>query len=268
MPLSIQLISTDFDGTFFAEFESPPVPPRLQAMIATLQERGVKWVINTGRDLSSLMETLGRGHVTIHPDYLVLVEREIYVRDGHRYAPLEAWNRECERLNAELFARVRADVRRITAWINKRFTATLYEDAFSPFCMIAENNADADAVVAYLNDYTAGVPNLTVVRNDVYVRFCHAAYNKGTALAEVARQTGAVAQTTFAVGDHWNDLPMLRREHAHFIAAPANAVDEVREAVQSQGGYVSNQPFGHGVARALEYYLEKNGMLASGAVRA
>jgi hypothetical protein len=30
MCLPIQLISTDFDGTLFAEFENPPIPERLQ----------------------------------------------------------------------------------------------------------------------------------------------------------------------------------------------------------------------------------------------
>jgi ribosome-binding factor A len=32
------------------------------------------------------------------------------------------------------------------------------------------------------------VPSLTVVRNDIYARFCHVAYNKGSALAEIARR--------------------------------------------------------------------------------
>ena len=34
MSLPISLISTDFDGTLFAEFESPPVPDDLQDLIA------------------------------------------------------------------------------------------------------------------------------------------------------------------------------------------------------------------------------------------
>ncbi len=46
--LPIQLISTDFDGTLFAEFENPPVPLKLQKLIGDLQAQGVIWVINTG----------------------------------------------------------------------------------------------------------------------------------------------------------------------------------------------------------------------------
>ena len=63
----IKLISTDFDGTLFAEFENPPIPQVLQDLIADLQRNGAKWVINTGRDMSSLMEALGRAGIAIEP---------------------------------------------------------------------------------------------------------------------------------------------------------------------------------------------------------
>ena len=46
-----------------------------------------------------------------------------------------------------------------------------------------------------------------MVRNDVYARFSHAAYNKGTALAELTRRLGLHSRTVFAAGDHLNDLP-------------------------------------------------------------
>src|SRR5690242_307909 len=97
MTLPIKLISTDFDGTIFAEFENPPIPVQLQELIGSLQKRGARWIINTGRDMSSLMEALARARVTIQPDYLVLVEREIYRHDGARYVGVEPWNAECTR---------------------------------------------------------------------------------------------------------------------------------------------------------------------------
>jgi hypothetical protein len=36
----LKLISTDFDGTLFAEFENPPIPSELQHLIAKLQRQG------------------------------------------------------------------------------------------------------------------------------------------------------------------------------------------------------------------------------------
>jgi hydroxymethylpyrimidine pyrophosphatase-like HAD family hydrolase len=256
MDLPIKLISTDFDGTLFAEFENPPIPEELQQLIGQLQAGGAKWVINTGRDMSSLMEALARAGVQIEPDYLVLVEREIHLHQDSRYPGLEAWNTACSRAHAEIFDRVQQDLPGIVAWINARFHARIYEDAYSPFCLIASNNGEADVIHRYLADYCRSVPRLTVVRNDVYARFSHEAYNKGTALAELSRQLGVGAEAVFAVGDHFNDLPMLSLQYARYLAAPANAVDAVKTAVRDQNGFVSELTHGEGVAEAIKHYLE------------
>jgi HAD superfamily hydrolase (TIGR01484 family) len=255
--MPIKLISTDFDGTIFAEFANPPIPENLQQIIGDMQSRGAKWVINTGRDMSSLMEALGRAKISVEPDYLVLVEREIHCHDGVQFVGLEQWNADCTRSHEELFTRIIPDLPRITEWINARFHATVYQDPFSPFCLIAGNKADAETINAYLTDYCQGIPNLTVVRNDVYTRFSHAAYNKGAALAELTRRLGIKPKQVFAAGDHWNDLPMLLRQHAHFLASPSNAIEPVKTLVREQGGHVSELSCGNGVAEALQIFLQK-----------
>jgi hydroxymethylpyrimidine pyrophosphatase-like HAD family hydrolase len=257
MSLPIQLISTDFDGTLFAEFESPPIPEAVHNAIGELQARGAKWVINTGRDMSSLMEALARSQIPVEPDYLVLVEREIYCHTDSQYVGLEEWNVACARAHAELFARVREDVPRIVAWISARFHARLYEDAYSPFCMVAGNNGDADAIHEYLTEYCHGIPHLTVVRNDVYARFSHEAFNKGTALAEITRRLGLTPEVVFAAGDWLNDLPMLSRRYARWLAAPSNAVEPVKQAVREQDGHVSELSHGNGVAEGLKVCLAR-----------
>jgi len=259
---AIRLVSTDFDGTLFAEFENPPVPERLQRLIALLQAGGARWVINTGRDMSSLMETLARANLSIEPDFLVLVEREIYCLEDSEYVSLEEWNSACTRAHAELFARIRQDLPELHRWISSRFHAHLYSDPYSPFCIIAGNNGDMDVVHRHLEEYCQGVPHLTVVRNDVYARFSHVDYNKGTALAEITRRLGLERSQVFAAGDHLNDLPMLRKEYAAYLGAPMNAVPEVKELLRAQGGHVSEGWHGHGVAEALERYL---GVSAAGA---
>ena len=255
MDLPIKLISTDFDGTLFAEFESPPIPRALEELIGQLQAQGAKWVINTGRDMSSLMESLARAGIDIEPDYLVLVEREIHQHHQSQYVGLEPWNEACAQAHAGVFAQIRPHLPAIVDWINARFHARIYEDAYSPFCLIANNTHDMDAIHAFLDDYCRQIAELSVVRNDVYARFSHRAYNKGTALAELARRLGLEARNVFAAGDHLNDLPMLCRRHARFLAAPANAIGLVQQAVLSEGGYVSRHPHGHGVTEALRYFL-------------
>ena len=86
----IKIISTDFDGTLHADFENPPVPLELQQLIGELQQNGAKWVINTGRDLSSVMEGIARARLSVRPDFLVVVEREIYFHQDSQYTQCQA----------------------------------------------------------------------------------------------------------------------------------------------------------------------------------
>ncbi len=255
--MPIQLISTDFDGTIFAEFENPPIPVALQHLLGAFQRKGATWVINTGRDLGSLLETLARARLAVHPDALVLVEREIHVRKDDQYVPLTSWNSACARDHAELFARMAPDLPGLREELHRHHRGTFYEDDFSPVCVLAASLRDADEVQHRLEAYAKGVPNLTVVRNDVYIRFAHDAYDKGTALREIARRLHVPPEGIVAAGDHYNDLPMLKPEIARWLITPANGIPPVQEAVRSAGGYVSHRLHGDGVALGLEYFLER-----------
>ena len=258
MSLPIKLISTDFDGTLHSGFEDPPVPKNVERLLAKLQSQGALWVINTGRDLTSLIQGMANAGLTIRPDYVVVVEREIYRWENSEYIGVQDWNSGCTEAHTGLFARVRADLPRIAQWIHSRFKATVYEDPYSPFCLIAENNREADLIHDYLSTYCLNVTDLTVVRNDIYARFSHKAYNKGTALGEIARRLGIDRDYIFAAGDHFNDLPMLSSEFARWLVAPVNAIDEVKELVLRQNGFVGRGSHGHGVAEGLEFVLAQS----------
>lgn len=255
MSLPIKIISTDFDGTIFAEFENPPIAASFVTLISQLQAQGVKWIINTGREMSGLMEALARAQVSIQPDALVLVEREIHFHRDSRYVGHEEWNHHCTIAHEKLFTQIRPDLPRLRKWIAARYAATVYEDAYSPFCLIAQQLADAEAIHAYLDDYCRTVPNLHVVRNDIYARLAHSGYDKGKGLTEIARRWRISREHILVAGDHLNDLPMLTREHAHYLVTNANAIELVKETIRRQNGFVSRHACGHGVADGLAHYL-------------
>lgn len=259
MTLPIRLISTDLDGTLYHEPSQPPMPPELLEAIGRLQAQGVRWLINTGRDLPGVLDALRRSGAGVAPDFLVLVEREIYVRRDGGYAGLSDWNARCARDHATLFARIATRLPELRQRLSRCFRGRVYEDAWSPVCILAESPAEADAAQELLEAFCRSEPDLVVVRNDVYARFSHAAYNKGSALAEVRRRLDLPAEQVLAVGDQHNDLPMLSRQVAGWLAAPANAIAPVREAVLRQGGFVSPRPHGQGVLEALQWCARRPG---------
>ncbi len=251
----LRLVSTDFDGTIHEEHAEVPIPLVFQERIAALQARGVRWVINTGREMQSLMETLGRSGATIRPDYLVLVEREIFVNDRGHYVPVEPWNTRCHQDHARLFASMAESVPDLLEGLQSRHDAMFYDDPWSPLCAIARSIEQMDRIEAELLEFAASVNDLAVVRNDVYVRLSHAAYSKGTALAELQRILGISPDHTLAAGDHFNDLPMLLPRHARHLVVPANGMPSVKEQVARHGGILSAERAGHAVAAALVPWL-------------
>ena len=251
---TLRLVSTDFDGTIHEDFADSPIPVALEELLATLQGRGVNWVINTGREMASLLESLGRSGVRVRPDYLILVEREIFRNEHGHYVPIEPWNTRCTHDHAELFAEIGPGVSQLVESLSRRFDATFYEDSWSPLCVIARSNSQMDAVEAELGDLCRQHPKVTAVRNDIYIRLSHAGYSKGTALGELQRLLGIGAAETFAAGDHLNDLSMLDPRYAHHLVAPANAILRVREQVLRHGGRVMPGRAGHAVLAALESF--------------
>jgi hydroxymethylpyrimidine pyrophosphatase-like HAD family hydrolase len=111
-----------------------------------------------------------------------------------------------------------------------------------------------DIVCEFLQRERVRVPGFNFMRNTIYLRFCHEAYSKGTALGELARLTGITREEIFAAGDHYNDLPMLDGRFARWVACPSNACDAVQRAVREAGGYVARGTASHGIAEALRHF--------------
>ncbi len=110
-------------------------------------------------------------------------------------------------------------------------------------------------ICAFLDEHRKELPELSYERNTIYLRFSHRDYNKGSALAELARMLAIPASHTFAAGDNHNDLSMLCGTNAKMVACPANAVPKVRETVRAASGFVASAKAGEGMSQALDHYF-------------
>ncbi len=264
-PNPVLLISTDFDGTLVEHGNPAPFSPLLVEILHALRARGVRWVINTGRSLSSLEEGLESFALPIHPDFVITTEREVFqpAARGRGWEDLGPWNARCARLHDELFTAVAPLLAPVVAFVKRETRAELQygrrtrrnQGAASELAgIVAQDDAEMDRIVALLDAVRAQMPNFSYQRNSIYLSFCHVGYDKGTALAELGRLTGVLAEATFAVGDHQNDLPMLTGVHARHVACPGNSIDEVKRVVREANGYVARDGYSAGVIEALRFY--------------
>src|SRR3954447_17032576 len=255
MSANIRLLSTDFDGTLVAHASDPVLDPRCMDLIKALQDDGAIWAINTGRSVQLLESGLVDFEFPVHPDYILTSERDVFrPSNGGRWEPYGEWNTRVARDHAELFGSTTHVLTRVVEFVSRKTKARLIYDGRALEGLIAQNEEEMARIVEFIDEARAPHPKLHYQRNTIYLRFCHADYHKGAALAELQRLIDIPPNETFAAGDHHNDVSMLDGRYAAMPACPANAIEEVKETVRSASGYVATSCCGAGVYEALRYF--------------
>lgn len=254
---TIRLLSTDFDGTLVAHGGDPMLDVACLAHIAQLQKQGTAWAINTGRSVDLLESGLTDLDFPIHPDFILTSERDIFRRSSNgraKWEPFGDWNERVARKHAELFHSAEAVLAEVVDFVTQKTKARLLYHSAGLEGLVAENEEELDRVAEFIDRARAKQPKFHYQRNTVYLRFCHADYHKGAALAELSRLLAIPRDHIFAVGDHHNDISMLDGRFAAYPACPANAIPEVKDAVENAGGYVAMKNHGAGVHEALLHF--------------
>jgi HAD superfamily hydrolase (TIGR01484 family) len=251
----IRLLSTDFDGTLVAHGSDPVLDRGCVECIGALQSEGVLWAINTGRSVDLLESGLADFAFPIHPDFILTSERDVFrpSANGGRWEPFGDWNERVARDHAELFHSAQAILAEVVDFVTQKTKARLLYHSAGLEGLVAENEEELDRVTRFIDRAREKQPKFHYQRNTIYLRFCHADYHKGAALAELSRLLEIPADQIFAAGDHHNDISMLDGRFARYPSCPANAIPEVKEAVRSAGGYVASKNCGAGIHEALQH---------------
>ena len=251
----IKLLSTDFDGTLVNHLAQPAVAATLWDALAELQQNGVLWAVNTGRELAHIEAGLREFGFPVEPDFVLTAEREVFHRGvGGEWQDFGDWNQRCYQAHDALFAQAGPLLRDIRAFLARDTRAHPIYEGERMIGLAAETEEEMDHICEFLERERVRVPGFHSMRNTVYVRFCHEDYSKGTALGELSRLTGIPREEVFAAGDHFNDLPMLDGRHAQWVACPANSVGAVKETVRAASGYVARGECGVGIVEALQHF--------------
>ena len=250
--MSIALYCFDFDGTLVDKDHSPSFEPSLAVHLSEARRGGATWVINTGRSLHHALEGV-RGHgIPIEPDFIIAREHEVYARSSPgRWGDLGVWNRDARVIHDDFFRHHSRVLGEIREFVEHHALGWWIEEAGDPAGVITHTDADMARVVAFVDEHTAHWPDLGYQRNTIYLRFTHRQFDKGTALRELGRHLGLDPDRIFAAGDNFNDMPMLRREVAAHLVAPANSLEEVKSQVLAEGGSVSHLPASRAMAEAV-----------------
>ena len=251
--LPIQLLSTDFDGTILDWGLDVRSAQPFFDLVGDWQKQGLIWAINTGRSIPQLEDAISAPDFPIQPDYIITTERAVHRRGVNSWEDFGDWNRRCDEAHHRLQIEAAAIYAELRNYANhQRGMMLQVTSANEVEGIIANNEAQMDEAVTFLEKIRLKLPHLNWQRNSIYLRFCHIDYHKGSALGELARLLEIPYEQIFAAGDNHNDLPMLDGSVAKWVACPVNAIPEVKTVVKKANGYVAGQIAGLWIAEALQ----------------
>lgn len=260
-----KLVALDLDGTLVGE--DLTIRPRVRDAIARMQACGVQGCIVTGRMFRSALPYARRlgfdlplvcyqGAAVIEPSGELLFEAPLPAAQALRVVAYAQANA----LHVQLYADDTFYVESLNEW------ARLYADisGVEPVVIpsLREYFAGRDATKALIvADALAAAEHAERVRalfaQEAYVTRSIAQFieimnprvDKGRALRVVAQRLGIGMESVLAVGDSWNDAPLLRA--AGFGVAMGSAPAELRALADAVVADVR----GDGVAEAIERYV-------------
>src|ERR1700722_14054946 len=262
----IRLVALDLDGTLVGS--NLTISPRVRDAIARARERGTEVTIVTGRMFAAtkpFAQTLGiTGPIVCYQGAAIFeastgeVLRETPVRQDVTREVL-TWAEE-HHVHAQCYAGDKLYVQQINRF-SKRYTdLAKVEPTVVP--SLREAFADRPSIKVVLVDdpgpseqHLAALKTLLgerayLTRSNVdFVEVLSPDVNKGESLAFVAQRYGATLAETMAVGDAWNDVPLITA--AGIGVAMGSGPPELFAQADAVVGDVAHD----GVAEAIERYV-------------
>jgi hydroxymethylpyrimidine pyrophosphatase-like HAD family hydrolase len=165
----------------------------------------------------------------------------VFIRQDGHYVPLEPWNSQAHDELRECHAKVQKKLDGRLTYIQKHYLpiSTMIGDLFTAFFV-----HDKDGLpIKLFNDLTRfldGLEGVMLSRNGGWVAVLHKSLGKGYALKAYAQHIRLANDHILAIGDQYNDLPMLILDVARHVGCPGDAIPEVRQAVRKAGGFVAD----------------------------
>lgn len=261
-----RLVAFDLDGTLVGS--ALEIRPRVLAAVEAMERRGVLGCIVTGRMYRAarpFVERLGftapvvcyQGARIVDPatgapifdlplPNAEALELEAYAREHHLHVQLyDDDNYYCERNGR--YARIYAEVSGVEPVVVPSLRAYFAQRDATKCCIIAEPEVIAEHVerVAALMGRRAYVTRSL----PWFLEVMNPGVDKGRALEIVANRLGVPLGEVVAVGDSWNDAPLLER--AGFGIAMGSAPQELRAVADAIVADVEAD----GAAEAIERYV-------------
>ena len=241
---SSALISLDYDGTLRRKGGAmADVAPQVFVLLGQLHRRGVRWGINSGRNLADMAKVLAL--LPLQPDFICTCERYVYLSDNAGLLrPLAEHNARCYAVNLKLRDSVHQPWQDTLQRLRVELPHAVWAlSATDPLSIEARDSDTMDLMMPYILRFVDSLTGVAVQRAGKYLRLADARFNKGIALQRVLAAWRVPPHCLFVMGDGHNDLAAFRLFPQAFCAVPADAhADVLRWVAHNYGSVFADVP--------------------------
>lgn len=259
--MTVALIAFDLDGTILEP--DGTIAEECAGEIIRLTGLGVHCVVASGRGVDFQQDLLQEQGLARHFSALIGDERWIHLNApaadrsdvAMELQPLEPWNTDTRRRWAELEPSSEAWARKLEDWAASQGWSSVVSDHDQSMArglrsVRGPSGEQAETMMRWLQQQLGDGP-LWCNANGSLVHIYDCSRDKGTSLLALAEHFGIAPEQVLAIGDGFNDRPMLDGRHGLQAATLANAIPEVQGWVTAAGGQVASGERGNGVAEIL-----------------
>ncbi len=267
----IRLVISDIDGTILNDQHQ--VDYQLKTQLPLLQEKGIPFVLASARSplgMEPIAQQLGlidnplacyNGALVIKgnsQNYDVLMEHGLDKKEVQYL--LELVQEKFPAVAINLYSGKDWFAEQIDKWVQEEADITGENPILQSLVSVVEDRASIHkllligeaATIQNLHDYlqNTNFPKTAFyLSKENYLEVTAKQVSKENALQEIAHFYQIPLQQVMAIGDNFNDLPMLK------LAGLGVAMGNAPKAVKEQAAAVTHTNNNHGVAQAIEQYV-------------
>lgn len=242
----IKLIALDFDWTLVEHKpDKPYISGELMDFVKEFINKGNYAGIISGRPVWGFKCSItdaGFEWAKPFPNFLVARESYLWEYDTN-YVDIKELNGEAHNdissLNLILSKHLNGIINMLKN--NNIIVSNFYiYGEFATEIHVSSDKADTalELVKNYVSEHK--IPNADVHRNGIMITIYHNKYGKGNTLKRVAQYYGLKPEEVLAVGDNYNDISMIDGKFGFVGGCVGNAVDDIKNTVKKNGGYVGD----------------------------
>lgn len=257
----IRLIASDMDGSLLDDKKR--IPPEFYQIFPRLKQKGISFIVASGRSYSTLKENFG----PVSGEIGYICDNGAYVVHGGKAAIntipknlLRPLVKACSELNGVqvVMCGVHATYHKAynpefdfeigSYYVNRRIVedlTTVEDDIFK--ISICDLNNPETYTYPFLAEQFGNALSLQI-SGKVWMDVMNDGINKGAALRRIQQEMGITPEETMAFGDFYNDIELLGRAQYSFVMENSN--DDMRR----YGNFVADSNNRAGVIRAIEEY--------------